>query len=147
MRLKKKIPIEEYKNIVDKIPIVCVDGIIINKKKEFLLIKRKNPPLKNKWWIPGGRIYKGETLEKGFIRKMKEELGINVKIILSLGYYEEHFTDNPFDLNSGVHTISIVFLALYRKGKIRVDNQSYSWKWSKKLPSELLKIKPFNVFK
>ena len=38
-----------YKKIMESMPIVCVDALIINEKKEYLLVKRKNEPLKNKF--------------------------------------------------------------------------------------------------
>ena len=137
---------ETYKKIVDLFPVLCVDGLVINEKGEFLLVKRRNEPLKNRWWIPGGRIYKGETLTDGFLRKMKEEIGVDVKILLPLGYYEEHFRENPFNLKSGVHTLSVVFSCVPLSKKIKLDEQSSAFRWAKKLPKKLRNVKPFNAY-
>ena len=54
---------KDYIKIMQTIPVVCVDALIQNKKQEFLLVKRDNEPLKGKFWMPGGRLHKGETSE------------------------------------------------------------------------------------
>ena len=46
------------------------------------VIKRKD--FQNYYTFPGGGLEKGETLEEGTIREIKEEFGINVKIIRKL---------------------------------------------------------------
>ena len=132
-----KIPLKLYKKIIDVLPIFCVD-VVIKYKGKVLLVKRKNAPAKGKWWLPGGRIFKGETIEKAAKRKMKEELGINIKIIKSLGYFEKHFKENEFNLKSGIHTISIVILAEPLSLNIKLDRQSDDWCFSKSLPKELI---------
>lgn len=54
-------------------------GILLNEKGEVLLVKRKYPPRKNYWDLPGGFIELNETGEESFIREIKEELGIIIK--------------------------------------------------------------------
>lgn len=138
----KKIPFKDYKKIVNVLPILCVDAVIIDKGK-FLLLKRKNKPQQEKWWVPGGRVFKGESMEMALKRKVEEEVGIDVKVLIPLGYYEEHYKENIFRLKSGLHTVSIVFLAAPLSFDIKLDNQSSSWRFSKNLPKDF-KIKPFN---
>ena len=50
------IPEKKYREIVQVIPILCIDALIINNKNEYLLLKRLNEPLKNVFWVPGGRV-------------------------------------------------------------------------------------------
>lgn len=137
----REIPTDFYSKIVDTIPILCVD-VLIKDKDGFLLVKREREPLKGRWWVPGGRVLKGEAMTVAVKRKMKEELGINIKILETLGYYEKHFKKNEFGLESGVHTVSIVFSAKPLSSKIKLDSQSSAWKFSKILPRDF-KIKPF----
>lgn len=137
----KEIPTDFYSKIVDTIPILCVD-VLIKDKDKFLFVKREREPLKGRWWVPGGRVLKGETITAAAKRKMKEELGINVKVLEPLGYYEKHFKENEFWLESGIHTVSIVVSAKPLSSKIKLDNQSSAWKFSKSLPRDF-KIKPF----
>lgn len=139
-----RIPDEIYKTILENVPIICVDGLVLNDKGQFLLLKRKNPPLKGEWFVPGGRLLRGESLKVGFIRKMREELGISVVPIVLLGFYEEHYEDGP--LGCDTHSVSAVFLATYRLyQKIKLDHQSSEWKFSFELPPRLKHIKLFNA--
>ena len=139
----KVIPTDFYRKIVDVIPILCVD-VVIRDKDRFLLVKRANEPVRGRWWVPGGRVLKGETITTAAKRKMKEELGINVKLLEPLGYYEKHFKKNEFGLESGIHTVSIVVLAKLLSSEIKLDNQSSAWRFSKSLPRDF-KVKPFGL--
>ena len=46
------------------------------------VIKRKD--FQDYYTFPGGGLEEGETLEEGTIREIKEEFGINVKIVKKL---------------------------------------------------------------
>ncbi|HRI71290.1 MAG TPA: NUDIX hydrolase [Polyangium sp.] len=52
--------------------------VIVRKGDKFLLVhERKHGQL---WYIPGGRVEPGETIEEGAIRETLEEGGIAVKL-------------------------------------------------------------------
>ena len=132
------IPSNEYVKIVENMPIVCIDGIIINSDGKFLLVKRENEPFKGEYWVPGGRLLKNETLENAVKRKMKQELGIEVKIQKLFGYFED-FYENTYNVQSGLHVVSFIFLLNTDEiENIKLDNQSSEWKWFNELPSRLL---------
>ena len=133
--MAKFIEKEKYKEILELMPILTVDGIVMRNGK-VLLVKRKNKPLKGKYWTPGGRVYKGETLKKAFIRKIKEETGINVRIISLVGFYEDFYPDNHWNIDT-VHTVSAVFLATSDTDKVKLDGQSSGYKWTKRIPDRL----------
>ncbi len=121
-----------YKKIQKVIPIACVDIVVKNSRGEFLLLKRKNRPAKDKWWFPGGRIKKGESLEKTAIRKIKEETGLKVALKKILGVDQTIFQRGIF--GGSVHNINIVFLAeARRKPKLILDKQSSNYKWFNKV--------------
>jgi colanic acid biosynthesis protein WcaH len=104
------IPQDKYKEILDLIAIPCVD-IAVRHKGKLLLIKRQNPPLQGAWWLPGGRIFKHETMEQAARRKLKEETNLEeVKILKRVGPYETMFDDAPFGIKTGVHSINVAFL-------------------------------------
>lgn len=140
----KKIPTKTYKNIIKQIPILCVD-IVLKHRGEYLLVKRKNNPLKEEWWVPGGRIFIEEKAEEAVKRILKEELGIKAKILGSFGYFEIFFKgkNNYFGLKEKTHFVSIVFLAEPISLKVKLDGQSSDWKWADKLPKKF-KINKFN---
>jgi len=129
------IPKEEYIKIVDKMPILCMDCIVVYAGK-YLLVKRKNRPLKGVYWLPGGRVFKNETLEEAAVRKMKEEIGVHVKIIKLAGFHEFLYEENELGLDS-IHTLSAVFYVSPLSLDIKLDDQSEDYIWSDKLPEQL----------
>ena len=136
------IPEDIYRTIVDLMPILCVDCVITNESGQYLMVLRENEPLKGEWWFPGGRVYKGEKLGCAIRRKVKEELGIRLKNLRPLGYYEDEFDKNPLNLESGLHTMGVVFQAEPQSLDVKLDPQSGDWKFFDKLPKRLV-IKPF----
>lgn len=130
----RMISADKYKRIVERMPVLCVDVIVQNTKGQYLLVRRVNEPLKGKWWVIGGRVLKGETLEQAAKRKVKEESGLAVGCVHPVGYYEGNFRTNPFGV-SLLHCVSIVFLVVINNHKdIKLDYQSSGWKYSKDLP-------------
>ena len=127
------IPPSEYENIMEKMPVCCVD-IVIKKLDRFLLVLRENEPLKGEWWIPGGRIHKNEKSEDAARRKVKEECNINIKIEKKIGFYDVFSDKGIFDnLKTGVHTVSVVFLAsVDGEEGIALDKQSSKFRWMTK---------------
>ncbi len=103
------LPLEQYKQMLDLMVIPCVD-VIAKYKKQFVLIKRENEPAKGQWWLPGGRIFKGETIAEAGKRKLKEETKLTGTIVKTVGPYETQFKEAPFGIKSGVHSINVVLV-------------------------------------
>ncbi len=130
------IPEEEYARIMEVLPVLCVDVVVQNSRNEYLLIRRANEPLKDQWWVIGGRVLKGETLEQAAIRKVREEVGLKVDFVEPIGYYEDTFETNPFGLPTPLHSVSAVFSASGDDHQqVRLDDQSTDWKYSDELPA------------
>ena len=55
------IPEEEYQKIMKTMPVFCGDFLIFAEKK-YLLIKRKQEPCKDVYWVIGGRLRFKETM-------------------------------------------------------------------------------------
>ncbi|MFO8020002.1 MAG: NUDIX hydrolase [Promethearchaeia archaeon] len=87
-----------------KTPLLTVDALIVYKSAKLILIKRKNPPFKGEYALPGGFVDIGETVEEACIREAIEETNIDVKITKLVGVY----SDPNRDPRS--HTVSIAFL-------------------------------------
>lgn len=86
-----------------KTPLLTVDALIIYEEK-LVLIKRKNPPYKDMFALPGGFVDIGETAEEAVIREAKEETNLDIEIIRLLGVYSDPKRDPRG------HTISICFI-------------------------------------
>jgi 8-oxo-dGTP diphosphatase len=64
-------------------------AIIPYPDNKILLIKRNTRPFVGYWALPGGRMDPGETIEQTVIREVKEETGLDTKIIDRIGEYVE----------------------------------------------------------
>ena len=139
------IPANDYAQITKVLPILCVDVIVENSMGEYLLVKRANEPLKDQWWVVGGRVLKGETLEQAAIRKVKEEVGLKVDFVEPIGYYEDTFETNPFGFSIPLHSVSVVFSTVVDGSQqIKLDSQSSNWKYSPEIPKGF-SIKPLTI--
>jgi 8-oxo-dGTP diphosphatase len=76
-----------------KYPALTADAVIIYKKSNLILIRRKNPPFKDKLALPGGFIDKGEIPEQACIREAKEETNLDIKIIKKIGIFSGKHRD------------------------------------------------------
>jgi colanic acid biosynthesis protein WcaH len=105
--MHKDISLSLYKKIHAAMPIPCVDAVVVQDGKT-LLCKRTNEPVKGHYWLPGGRIRKGETLTEAILRKVEQETGLKVRIVAQLGTEETMFDEGPF--GGPTHTVNTVFL-------------------------------------
>ena len=126
---------EQYRAMVDLMPILCVDLVLTNAEGEYLLVKRNNAPLQGLWWVPGGRILKGERLEVAAARKLREELGLTMPLQGPVGFCEYLCKENPFGLASGHHAVAFIFTGIVSSASIQLDAQSRAWGYFPNLPT------------
>jgi len=62
-------------------PIPIAETIVINNAGQVLLIKRKFPPRVGDWALPGGFLDWGESAEAAAIREVREETGLEVRLV------------------------------------------------------------------
>lgn len=100
---------ESFKFVVKNTPLISIDLIVNNAEGRILLGKRTNPPAKEFWFVPGGRVFKDETIENAFGRVTLSELGTkhNINVASFLGVYQ-HFYNNNFKDNRDFSTHYIV---------------------------------------
>jgi len=73
-------------------PMVGVGGVIIHEGRA-LLIRRGSEPLRGEWSIPGGTLELGETLAEGVARELREETGVEVRVLGQIEVFERIFTE------------------------------------------------------
>lgn len=66
-----------------------VTAIIEFPNDKILLVKRATVVFKGYWALPGGRVDAGETVEQAVVREVREETGLQVKILRKIGEYHE----------------------------------------------------------
>lgn len=72
-------------------------AIIPYPDDKILLIKRNTRPFVGYWALPGGRMDPGETLDQTVVREVKEETGLEVKILYVVGEYVEKGIKDDID--------------------------------------------------
>jgi 8-oxo-dGTP diphosphatase len=89
-----------------KTPYLAVDGVVRlwegERFKGIVLIERRYEPLG--YALPGGFVEVGETVEEAVLREVKEETGLDARIVKLLGVYSEPNRDPRF------HVVSVVFV-------------------------------------
>lgn len=93
-------------------PKLTVDGIAIFEGK-LVLIKRKNPPFRGRYALPGGWVEVGETVETAAMREFLEETGLGTRIKKLFGVYSDPSRDPRG------HTASVVFELEIIGGKLQ----------------------------
>jgi mutator protein MutT len=68
-------------------------GAIILRNDNILLLLRKKAPEAGSWTIPGGRVEFGETVEQAILREVKEEIGVEGRVIAPLGVTDHILTE------------------------------------------------------
>jgi ADP-ribose pyrophosphatase YjhB (NUDIX family) len=73
-------------------PVVGVGGVVIEDGRA-LLVRRGSEPLKGQWSIPGGTLELGETLAQGVVRELREETGLEVRVLDLIEVFERIFPE------------------------------------------------------
>lgn len=122
------IPTDLYHQIISNIPIACVD-IAIMRDSSVLLVKRLDEPAKGQWWLPGGRVYKGEMMAQTAKRKALEEVGLDCEVGPLIYTAETVFEDGPNGIP--VHSINSCFLLKFIElsEKIHLDHHHSEVWW------------------
>lgn len=125
------IPANLYKKIVELVPILCVDVVLVHEG-QYVLLRRKNDPLKGMWWVPGGRALKGEPTLKAAKRKVHEETGLKAHNFRIRGIYEDSYKRSAW--GTPTSSVSIVYQAEVAEFSPKIDKTSSNIKLSDFLP-------------
>ena len=120
---------------------VSIKGVVLENGFVWL---RKNE--RDFWELPGGKLDKGEQPEQTLVRELKEELGVEVKVIKIIQAYWRTI-ENSVDEKEGVLTISYLCEPL---GKIDTfENLSEGGKveFKKFLVDDIPKLKMADFYK
>ena len=90
-------------------PAVTVDIVAIDRSTDgvrVLLIRRRNPPFKDRWALPGGFVDEHENLEAAAVRELTEETGLTGVKLHQLQAFGQPGRDPRG------HTVTIAYLGL-----------------------------------
>lgn len=86
--------IKEVRALVGHKPLIlnASAGIVANDQHDVLLNLRTDT---HNWSLPGGYLEYGETFASAMVREYKEDAGLDVEIVKSLGIFDQGFTEYP----------------------------------------------------
>jgi 8-oxo-dGTP diphosphatase len=95
-------------------PVVGVGGVVVDDGRA-LLIRRGSEPLRGQWSIPGGMLELGESLQAGVARELREETGLEVRVLELIEvfdriYVQQHIDGKPADERPRYHYVIVDYL-------------------------------------
>jgi len=106
-------------------------GLLIERERDVLFVRRERAPYKGYWDIPGGFLEADESPEKGALREAREETGLRVKIDVLLGvYHDRNGDDFTFNVYYRAHPIG-------GREKPGDDAEAVRWFPARRLPRRL----------
>jgi len=131
-------------------PIVGVGGVVIEDER-VLLILRGSEPLKGQWSIPGGTLELGETMMEGTARELKEETGLEVRVLGMIEVFErinfgrgadETWTTMEERRRPRFHFVIVDYLCERISGKATAGGDATDVAWAGEDQAELLSQLP-----
>ena len=123
----------DMSEVVRLAPLISIDLILRNSQSDVLLGLRKNEPAKDFYFVPGGRIWKGERLRDAFTRILKSETNCigNFDDARALGVYEHFYATNRFgESGYGTHYVVLAYaLSLDDISALKADAQHSDFRW------------------
>ncbi|SER50895.1 NUDIX domain-containing protein [Lentzea albida] len=122
------VPEELYREILERMPVVCVDTLVV-RAGEALLTRRSQEPQAGSLWLQGGRMRKGEQLAEAAVRTAEQESGLSLTLRGVLGTFSTVFEASAHG-NSPTHTVNVTFLAhAEHDARPRVDSTHDDFVW------------------
>ena len=89
---------DTFHMVISHAPLVSIDLVVEDADGCVLLGQRINRPVKGGWFVPGGRVFKNETLDDAFLRICEAELGVVLKrdVATFLGVFEHFYNESVF---------------------------------------------------
>ena len=107
-------------------PQIAVGAIVIRDDK-VLLVKRRNPPSKGLWSIPGGCVELGETMKEAAEREVKEETGVIIRAKDPVNTFDLIDRDDQGCIR--FHYVIVDLLANYVSGKPNPSSDACGARW------------------
>jgi colanic acid biosynthesis protein WcaH len=141
--LPRKVPKEAFRTVIRWAPVASIDLIFLNRAGDVLLGYRANRPAKNKWFVPGGRIFKGERIADAMVRIARRETGIEVRPAAAefAGVHEHFYRNTVFSRSPSLSTHYVVLafrIRLKKAPPLQTDSQHRRLAWFR--PRDLLRL-------
>lgn len=110
-------------------------GVLAVRDGLLLLVRRGEEPFQGYWDIPGGFLEEGESPKIGAVREMREETGLEVRLVDLFGFYMDRYVYQ----DELATTLNIYFLAEVVGGREQPadDAAELGWFGPNELPGRI----------
>ena len=99
-------------------------GVVKNNSGEILILRRhpKSKTNPHKWELPGGKMERDEFFDEAFIREIKEETSLDVKV--------GDFCEAVQDDYPHKRTVQLIMYAEDIEGEVKISDEHDDWMWA-----------------
>ncbi len=101
-----------------RVPSLTVDCVVFDSDGRLLLIRRKNPPFRGQYALPGGYVDYGETTEHAAARELAEETGLVAATVSLIGVYSDPQRDPRG------HVVSVAYRVGVTRNEVRAGDDA-----------------------
>jgi len=116
---------------------LTVDCVVLDPDGRLLLIRRKNPPFRGQYALPGGYVDYGEATEHAAARELAEETGLVAATLSLIGVYSDPHRDprghvvsiayrvgvTRYDVRAGDDAAAVAFVADWQSKALAFDHR------------------------
>jgi colanic acid biosynthesis protein WcaH len=117
--------------VIANAPLISIDICLVHSGN-ILLGKRVNPPAKNYYFTPGGRVFKNEPWRDAMKRIIGVELGLNLEAdkLQLMGVWDHFYKDSAFNEKQSTHYVNLPhFFELDEEPHLIPDDQHDGLLW------------------
>lgn len=86
-------------------PLLAADGVVLLEGR-LVAVRRRYDPFRGEYTLPGGMVEYGETMEEAVVREVREETGLETRVVSLVGVYSHPGRDPRGHVVSAVYELS-----------------------------------------
>ncbi|MCE4607175.1 MAG: NUDIX hydrolase [Desulfurococcales archaeon] len=107
-------------------PYIGVGALVVEEGR-VLMVKRKYPPRKGYWSIPGGHVELGERVEDAAVRELREETGLEAEPLGIVNLDELIVYDKEGAVE--YHYVLVDVLVERKSGELQASSDALDARW------------------